>query len=81
MCKSRAAHRALITCNMSCAAWYEGTAQLFCFTEYKSHSFEFYLIINREREEGSGGGGVKGGGGGGIWSRPTGFIRQLNQPI
>ena len=28
VCKSRATHRALITCNMSCATWYEGTAQL-----------------------------------------------------
>ena len=24
MCKSRTAHRVLITCNMSCATWYKG---------------------------------------------------------
>ena len=28
MCKSCATHRALITCNMSCATWYGETAQL-----------------------------------------------------
>ena len=28
VCNSRATHPALITCNMSCATWYEGTAQL-----------------------------------------------------
>ena len=28
VCKSRTTHRALITCNMLCATWYEGTAQL-----------------------------------------------------
>ena len=37
VCKSRATHRALITCNMSCATWYQGTAQLLSFTELKSH--------------------------------------------
>ena len=26
MCKSRETHRALITCNLQCATWYEGTA-------------------------------------------------------
>ena len=31
MCKSRATHRALITCNLQCATWYEGTAQLLRF--------------------------------------------------
>ena len=31
VCKLRAVHRALITCNMSCATWYEGTAQLLRF--------------------------------------------------
>ena len=39
MCKSRAAHRALITRNMSCATWYEGTAQLLSLTELKSRFF------------------------------------------
>ena len=37
--KSRAAHRVLITCNMSCAIWYEGAAQLLSLTEFKSHLF------------------------------------------
>ena len=37
VCKSRATHRALIMCNMSCATWYEGTAQLLSLTEFKSH--------------------------------------------
>ena len=37
VCKSRAKHRALITCNMSCATWYEGTAQLLSLTELKSN--------------------------------------------
>ena len=35
MCKSRAAHRTLIICNMSCATWYKGTAQLLSLTELK----------------------------------------------
>ena len=38
-CKSRATHRAVITCNMLCARWYEGTAQLLSLTELKSHLF------------------------------------------
>ena len=38
-CKSRATHRALITCSVSCATWYKGTAQLLSLTEVKSHSF------------------------------------------
>ena len=33
VCKSCATHQALITCNMSCAMWYEGTAQLLSLTE------------------------------------------------
>ena len=43
VCKSRAAHRALITHNM-CATWYEGTAQLLSLTEFQSHLFEHYFI-------------------------------------
>ena len=39
MCKSRASHQALITCNMQCATWYEGTARLLSFTESKLHLF------------------------------------------
>ena len=42
VCKSRAAHRALIVCNM-CATWYEGTAQLLSLTEFKSLLFELYF--------------------------------------
>ena len=36
-----------ITYNMSCyvrATWYEGTAQLFSLTEWKSHLFELYFV-------------------------------------
>ena len=32
VCKSRATHRALITSNLQCATWYEGTAQLLSLT-------------------------------------------------
>ena len=39
VCKSRTTHRALITCNMSCAMWYKGAAQLLGLTELKSHLF------------------------------------------
>ena len=35
-CKSRAAHRALVTCNM-CTTWSEGTARLFSLTEFIPH--------------------------------------------
>ena len=44
VCKSRATHRALITYNMSCATWYEGTVQVLSWTELKSHLFELYFI-------------------------------------
>ena len=44
VCKSRATtRRTLITCNMSRATWYEGTAQLLSLTELKSHLFELYF--------------------------------------
>ena len=44
-------NRVQITCNtscayhaqMQCATWYEGTAQLLCRTELKSHLLELYL--------------------------------------
>ena len=36
MCKPRAAHQALITCNMF-ATRYEGTALLLSLSEFKSH--------------------------------------------
>ena len=39
MCKSCATHRTLITCNLQCATWYEGTAQLLSLTELKWHLF------------------------------------------
>ena len=35
---------ALIMCNMSCATWCKGTAQLLSLTELKSHLFELYII-------------------------------------
>ena len=38
-CKSYATHRALIACNMPCASYYEGTAQLLRLTEFKLHLF------------------------------------------
>ena len=44
VCKSRATRRALITCNVSCATWYEGTAQLLSLAELKSHYFSFVLL-------------------------------------
>ena len=34
------ANRAFITCNMSCATWYVGTAQLLSLTQFKSHLFD-----------------------------------------
>ena len=49
MRKSRATHRTLIMCNMLCATWYGGTAQLSSLTEFESHSFLILLAetINR----------------------------------
>ena len=44
VCKSRATHRALITCYM-CATWYEGTAQLLSLTELKSHLFLRFILL------------------------------------
>ena len=46
VCKSRAAHEALIwcKCHMLRATWYEGTAQLLGLTESKSHLFELYFF-------------------------------------
>ena len=41
---------ALITCNMSCATWYERTAQLLSLAQLKSHLLELFLLaetINR----------------------------------
>ena len=42
--KSRATHRALITCNLQRDTWYEWTAQLLSLTELKSHLFQPYFI-------------------------------------
>ena len=36
-------HRASITCNVLCATWYEGTAQLISMRELKSHLCERYF--------------------------------------
>ena len=38
VCLSHATHRALNSCNMSCATWFEGTPQLFSMTEFSSSS-------------------------------------------
>ena len=43
-CKSRATHRALIVCNVSCATRYEWTAQLLSLAEFRSHLFRHYFI-------------------------------------
>ena len=39
MYKSHATHTALITCNMLCVTWYEGTVQLLRLEEFKLHLF------------------------------------------
>ena len=53
VCKSCATHRALITCNMSCATWYEGTVQLSSLTEFNSHFFFFFFfLLKRFGDEG-----------------------------
>ena len=39
LCANDVQHRTLITCNMSCATWQEGTAQLLSLTELKAHLF------------------------------------------
>ena len=53
MCKSRATHQALITCSVSFATWYEGTAQLVSLIELKSHLCYFIGTINRWRRGGN----------------------------
>ena len=56
MSKSRATHWALTTCNMLCATWYQGTAQLLSLTEFKSHLFQLILLAetkNRSRRGGN----------------------------
>ena len=44
VCKARATHRPLITCNLQCATLYEGTAQLLRLTGLKLHLFELYFV-------------------------------------
>ena len=39
VCKSRATHRGLIVCSMSCTTWYGRAAQLSSLTEFTSHLF------------------------------------------
>ena len=39
VCKPRATRQALITCSMSSATWYKGTAQLLSLTEFTSYPF------------------------------------------
>ena len=43
VCKSCAAHRTLITCNMLYASWYEGTAQLLSLRKFSWHLFQLYF--------------------------------------
>ena len=43
VCKSSAAHQALNTCNLSCATWYEGTAELLSLADSKSHLFQLHF--------------------------------------
>ena len=55
-CISRATHRALITCNMSCAAWNEGTVQQSRLAKLELHLFSFILLaetVNRRRRGGN----------------------------
>ena len=40
VCKSRAAHRTLTTCNRSCATWYEGTTQLLVRRDSSAMKFD-----------------------------------------
>ena len=39
VCRSRATHRVLITCNMACSTWCKGTTELLSLRELKSHLF------------------------------------------
>ena len=52
VCKSRATHRALITCNMSCATCYEGTTQLLSLRELNCIYFSFILLDEKLTDEG-----------------------------
>ena len=42
--KSIATHPAFITCNMPCATWYKGTAQLLSLTQFKPHLLYLYSV-------------------------------------
>ena len=56
MCKSRATHQALITCNLQCTTWYEGAAQLLISQNWNHIYFSFILLaetINRWRRGGN----------------------------
>ena len=44
VCKPHATHQAPVTCNMWCAMWYQGTAQLLSLTEFESHLFQLHSI-------------------------------------
>ena len=46
--QSYATHQALIMCNMLCATWYEGTAQVLSLTELKSHFLKFFFLLLAE---------------------------------
>ena len=49
MCKYHATHRALFTCNMSCATWYVGTAIKF---DRVCIYFSFILLAEPSTDEG-----------------------------
>ena len=54
VCKSRATHRELVTCNMSCymPPGTKGQLSYLSLTEFKSHLFELYFIgwtVNRSQ--------------------------------
>ena len=52
VCKSRATNRALITCNMLYATWYEGTAQLLFGRIEITFIFSFILLAEPSTDEG-----------------------------
>ena len=51
ICKSRATHRALFTCNVSRASWYEGTAELLRLTDSRLFRLYFYWLRRLTDEE------------------------------
>ena len=52
VCKSCATHQTLSMCNMSCATWYKGTAQLLSLTDLNHIYFSFILLAETLTDEG-----------------------------